>query len=188
MEEYRKWNWPWSLKPGEPRQEVREKKKRLGKCCQLPGLEALCFFPFFFSTRTQANTKPMPTLTILNWSCKTHSKIHGIKAQNSNEDPKPTTLPVTSILSDSLKSMLLWLNGGSGQSLWNQDAYLILKCLFMVPLSRQRLPSPAFPLCHSLVSGVREDLMLVQCSVSLHTDFGVTLIEVCFLKQTRLKI
>lgn len=35
----------------------------------------------------------------------------------------------------------------------------------LVPLSRQRLPSPAFPLSHS--PGIREDLTLVQCSVKL---------------------
>lgn len=37
----------------------------------------------------------------------------------------------------------------------------------LVPLCRQRLPSPAFPLSPSLVSGIREDLMLVQCPVKL---------------------
>lgn len=63
----------------------------------------------------------------------------------------------------------------------------------LVPLSRQRLPSPAFPLSHS--PGVRHQgrsdfspVLCQTCSVSLHTDFGATLIEVCFLKQTRLKI
>lgn len=134
----------------------------------------LLFFLFFFPTRTQANTKPMPTLTIPNWSCKTHSKRHGIKAKNSNEDPKPTIPSITSILCDSLKSMLLWLkylvlirNVGCGQSLWNQDTYLILKCLFWCHLAgKDYLHQHSLCPTH-LVSGIREDLTLVQCSVKL---------------------
>lgn len=140
----------------------------------------------------------MPTLTILNWSCKIRSKRHGIKAQNSNEDPKPTIPSVTSIPCDSLKSMLLWLknlflirNVGCGQSLWNQDAYLILKCLFWCHLAGKDCLHQ-HSLCSTLwcqASG--EDLMLVQCSVKFAQSayimiLGSPWLRFASLKQTRL--
>lgn len=64
----------------------------------------------------------------------------------------------------------------------NQGAYLIFEMPILVPPSRQRLTALAFPLSRVLDGG--EDLTLLRCSVSPPTDFGVTLIEACFLEQT----